>query len=151
MLFRSLRGSAPIILATFPIAANCAGAEKIFNIVFFVVLVSVTLQGTSLLPLTRKLGLCSVLETKPRYPLEFDKTEDTNTQSREYEIPLESAAVGKTIAELNLPKGALILLIRRGSKFVVPRGNVVIEAYDTLLILAEQEDLHTTRQIIKGI
>jgi cell volume regulation protein A len=146
-----LRGSAPIILATFPVAANCAGAEKIFNIVFFVVLISVTLQGTSLLPLTRKLGLCGVLETKPRYPLEFDKTQDTETQSREYEIPPESTAVGKTIAELDLPKGALILLIRRGSKFVVPRGNVALEAYDTLLVLAEEEDLHTARQIIKGI
>jgi cell volume regulation protein A len=146
-----LRGSVPIVLAMFPLAAGYPGSDRMFNIVFFVVLTSVLLQGKLLLPLARWLKLYYPLVNKPRYPLEFDKTHDVDTQTREYEILPESSVVGKNISQIGLPKDALVLLIRRGNRFVVPRGNTKLEPYDTLMVLAELEDLHAVREILRGI
>ncbi len=146
-----LRGSVPIVLAMFPLAAGYPGSDRMFNIVFFVVLTSVLLQGKLLLPLARWLKLYYPLVNKPRYPLEFDKTHDVDTQTREYEILPESSVVGKNISQIGLPKDALVLLIRRGNRFVVPRGNTKLEPYDTLMVLAELEDLHAVREILRGV
>jgi cell volume regulation protein A len=146
-----LRGAVPIILATFPLMVGYPGSNKIFNIVFFIVLTSVLLQGKLLLPLAQWLKVYYPIKHRPRYPLEFDKTEDIDTQSREYDILPESSVVGKDISEIGLPRETLILLIRREKRFIVPKGNTKLHAHDTLLILAKQEDLHKTRSILRGI
>jgi cell volume regulation protein A len=140
-----LRGAVPIVLATFPLMAGYPKSEQIFNLVFFIVLASVLLQGKSLMMLARWLKLDESLKRHPRSPLEFDRTTTSRNETREFEVLPGSVAVGKSISEIGLPKDVLILLIRRGPNFVVPRGHTRLEPYDMLMVLAEPEGLHATR------
>jgi cell volume regulation protein A len=144
-----LRGAVPIVLATFPLLLGHPKSNEIFNMVFFIVLTSVLLQGMTLMPLARFLKVDKPLEYRPRYPLEFDKTEnDVRNETRELDILPGTAVVGKTIGELYFPPGALILLVRRDKNFLVPRGQTVLEPYDTLLVLGEPEALKKAREVI---
>ncbi|OQB77967.1 MAG: K(+)/H(+) antiporter NhaP2 [Planctomycetes bacterium ADurb.Bin126] len=134
-----LRGAVPIVLATFPMMAGVARSEIMFNVVFFVVVASALLQGKTLMFLARLLKLDGPLPDKPKYPLEFDKSEHTRSEMREIAIPAGSPMAGKPISELKLPAGSLILLINRDKGFLVPRGHTTIQENDTLLVLAEPE------------
>lgn len=143
-----LRGGAPIMLATFPLMANLPDAWKMFNIVFFIVLASVLFQGKTLMPLARLLKLDKPLKTATRVPLEFENTGTLNGDMREFEVQPCAPYIGKKLAELGLPRGALVLLIRRGREFVVPHGSTVIEAYDGLMILADAKTLEAAEPVL---
>ena len=144
-----LRGGAPIMLATFPLMADIPNNEMMFHIVFFIVLASVIIQGTTLMPFARFLKLDEPLKVCPRVPLEFDNTGTMDGDTKEFEILPGSPLVGVRLSEAGLPKGALVLLIRRGKKHLVPHGNTTIEANDGLLILAETSILYETEQKLK--
>ncbi|MBQ9770342.1 MAG: potassium/proton antiporter [Lentisphaeria bacterium] len=144
-----LRGGAPIMLATFPLMADIPYNEIMFHIVFFIVLTSVILQGMTLMPVARLLKLDEPLRVCPRVPLEFDNTGTMDGDTREFEILPNSPLVGVPLSAAGLPKGALVLLIRRGKKHVVPHGDTIIEANDGLLILAENAILDETEQKLK--
>ena len=144
-----LRGGAPIMLATFPLMANVPNNEMMFHIVFFIVLTSVILQGMTLMPFARLLKLDEPLRVCPRVPLEFDNTGTIDGDTREFEILPNSPLVGVPLSAAGLPKGALVLLIRRGKKHLVPHGDTIIEANDGLLILAENTILDETEQKLK--
>jgi len=148
-----LRGAVPIILATFPLLAGLPQAETIFNLVFFIVLTSVLLQGTTLSWVARVLGVDAPLSLRRQYPLEFVQTGGFRTANEMVEIPIEddSPAVGRRIVELRLPKEALILLVARGDEFVVPRGGTVLEAGDRLLVLADRGARAAVRDIVGSI
>ena len=143
-----LRGGAPVMLATFPLMANLPDAWKMFNIVFFIVLASVLVQGKTLMPLARLLKLDKPLKASPRVPLEFENTGTLNGDMCEFEVQPCAPYIGKKLSELGLPKGALVLLIRRGREFVVPHGSTVIEAYDGLMVLADPGILEATAPIL---
>jgi len=143
-----LRGAVPIILATFPLLAGIPQADMIFNIVFFIVLTSALLQGTSIPRVARWLGVAAPLSLKPRSPLEFDRTRGIQSEMVEIEIPDHSPAVGKQVVELGLPQNALIALVRRDDEFIVPGGGTIIESGDALLVLACKEDVSLLRSIL---
>jgi cell volume regulation protein A len=128
------RGAAPIVLATFPAISGVEGARSLFNLVFFVVLVSIFVQGKTLPALARALGLASDERFRVRAPLEFEETEGGREKMYEFPVSEDLAVVGKSLAQLSLPGGALVLLIRRDNRFVVPRGETVVEAGDDLLL-----------------
>ncbi len=136
-----LRGAVPIILATFPLLAGVPQAEMIFNLVFFIVLTSVLLQGTTLPLVAKLLGVDAPLESKRLYPLEFVPTEGFKVKNEMVEIlvPHDSRVVGKRILELKLPREALVLLLGRRDEFLVPKGGTVLEAGDTMLVLADKQ------------
>ncbi len=144
-----LRGGAPIMLATFPMMADVPQNSVLFHIVFFVVLASVVIQGMTLMPFARLLKLDAPLKVVPRVPLEFDNTGTIDGETREFEILEGSPLIGLPLSAAGLPKGALVLLIRRGKKHVVPHGDTIIEANDGLLILAENAILDETEQKLK--
>jgi potassium/hydrogen antiporter len=148
-----LRGAVPIILATFPLLAGVPQAETIFNLVFFIVITSVLLQGTTLPLVARWLGVDAPLALRRNYPLEFVQTDGFRTRNEmvEVDVPEDSAAAGRQIVDLGLPKEALILLIARGEEFVVPRGGTVIEAGDTLLVLADKRARAAVREIVGSL
>ena len=131
-----LRGAVPIVLATFPFTAGHPRSDLIFHLVFFVVLLSVFLQGSTLMPLARRLGLDEPSGPRPRYPLELDRTGHSSDETREIEVVPGSRAEGRRVAELGLPREVLILLVRRGESFLVPRGDTALRAGDALLVLA---------------
>ena len=145
-----LRGAVPIVVATYPLIAGVPDAKTIFNLVFFVVFISVLLQGTTIPAISRWLGVASPLVTRFRYPIEYNPTADVKNELAEVPVPAGSPVAGRTLVEIQLPAGALIVLIRRSDETFVPRGGTQIEAGDTLLVLAEREPLRATRAIVNG-
>jgi cell volume regulation protein A len=125
-----LRGSVPIVLATFPLLAGVAGSETIFNIVFFIVLTSTLLQGWSIPVVARLMKLQAPLEMKRHYPIEFAPIDGVDTQLVDFIIPFNAAIAGKAIVELGLPPDSLIVLVNRDEKFFVPSGGTVLEGGD---------------------
>jgi cell volume regulation protein A len=143
-----LRGAAPIILATFPMLAGEPQAATIFNVVFFTVLTSVLLQGTSLPLVARWLGVDAPLVATARFPLDFEPRGRTNSALVDIAIPHHAVAVGRRIMELGLPPGTLIVLLSRDDEYVVPSGQTVLESGDTLLVLAAKHDLAVVRGLL---
>ncbi len=143
-----LRGAVPIVLATFPFRAGYQRSDMMFNIVFFIVLTSVLLQGKTLMTVARWLGVDRPLRPRLRYPIEFEWQPGMHSRTREIDIPASGAVVGKQVSELDLPGEVLILLIRRGQEFVVPKGQTRIEAYDTLMCMANGEDLRKAQAVL---
>lgn len=140
-----LRGATPIVLATFPLLAGIPQSDTIFNIVFFVVLVSVVLQGSTLITAARLLKLTTPLVTKPQYPFELVSHSDIRNELVEIAVPAGSSAINRQIVNLGLPDDSLIVLISRGDEIVVPNGNTIINEGDTLLVLAEKDALEAIR------
>jgi cell volume regulation protein A len=143
-----LRGAVPIVLATYPLIAGTSGARTIFNLVFFVVFISVLLQGATIPTVSRWLGVAAPLSRQFRYPIEYNPTPDTKSELVEVPVPSDSATVGRSLVELGLPGGALVVLIRRNDDVFVPRGATTMEAGDKLLVLAEGDALQRIREMV---
>jgi cell volume regulation protein A len=143
-----LRGAVPIILATFPYEAGLPRADYYFNVVFFTVLLSVLLQGTTLTPVARWLKLAVPLSARRKYPLEFVPQAGSGSDLMELEVPDSSPVIGKRIMDLGLPSRVLIVLLSRGDDFLAPRGATGIERGDRMLILASKEDFEAVRQLV---
>lgn len=143
-----LRGAVPIVLATYPLVAGLSNANLIFNIVFFVVVVSVLLQGTLLPFIARWMGLENPEPPQPKPPLEIVAGELIQSELKETLIPAQSRVVGKSIIELNLPPGYLVVLIARQGAFIQPNGSTVLQAGDRLIALTEKEALVSAREIL---
>ena len=143
-----LRGATPIILATFPLLGGVSKAPLIFDLVFFVVTMSVLLKGASLKRVARWLGVDAPVSRKRPAPLEFVRTHGVKSDLMELAIPPDSAAAGKCIVDLGLPKGTLVVLIGRGAEFMIPSGGTALERGDTLLVLADHDSLRETKRIL---
>jgi cell volume regulation protein A len=128
-----LRGAVPIVLGTFVLSSHVGGAKTIFNAVFFVVLVSAALQGTTLEWVARKLGLL-VSFARTEAPLEV--TRDWHSLNLvEFPVAADHAIAGSAVRELGLPRDALVAVLVRGDKAIPPRGGTAIEPGDVLFIL----------------
>jgi cell volume regulation protein A len=136
-----LRGAVPIVLATFPLMAGVEHSGAIFDVVFFTVLTSVLIQGTLLMPVARLLKVDEPLAARPSFSLELERFGQAQGETREIEVLPNTAAAGRTIADLDIPPNALILLIGRGDGYVVPRGQTRIQPYDTLLLFGDPSSL----------
>lgn len=145
-----LRGAVPIILATFPLLAGIPKADMIFNIVFFIVLTSALLQGTTIPWVARRLGLDAPLSSVPAAPIECEPTGTMRCDLAEVKVSRVSTVAGKQLVEIKLPEGALIVLIGRGNEFFVPGGGTVIEPGDRLLLLADRDALATVRSLVEA-
>lgn len=146
-----LRGAVPIILATFPRLAGLPQADLIFDIIFFVVLTSVLIQGTTITLVARWLKVTAKLTRPPRPTLELTSDQPLTSALTELIIPQDSTAIGRQILELGLPKGALIVLIGRAGEHIVPDGNSILEPCDHLLILADKDVLAAARQSLRAV
>lgn len=143
-----LRGAVPIVLATYPFLAGFEKSGMLFDIVFFVVLLSALLQGKTLMIVARWLKVDEPLVARPKNPIEFEKREGVRSESREIEIPAEAAVVDSPVSSLGLPSGVLIVIIRRDDAFLVPRGDTCVKAFDTLTLLGDLEPLARAEEIL---
>ncbi len=127
-----LRGAVPIVLGTFVLSSHLSSADTIFNAVFFVVLVSVVLQGTTLEWLATRLGLVgSAAPSRP--PLEVTRTGTLDLE--EFRVAADHAIAGAAVRELGLPREALVAVVVRDDDAIPPRGSTRIEAGDVLFVL----------------
>lgn len=128
-----LRGAAPIVLATFALSAGLDKAETIFNAVFFVVVTSTLLQGTTLERLAQRLRLIDPRPATPTPPLEVDALGPLELV--EFDVTAAHGIAGAAVSELGLPHNTLIAVITRGSDTIAPRGSTPIHPGDRLYIL----------------
>jgi cell volume regulation protein A len=136
-----LRGAVPIVFAIYPLIAGIENAHMIFNLVFFISVSSVLVQGT-MLPVVAKWLKVSVPEKlKRKFPLDIEIKDDLKAELLELDIPADSPIAGKAVVELDLPRSALIVLIHRDGKYLTVRGDTVIEGNDHLLIMADTKDV----------
>jgi len=132
-----LRGAVPIVLATFPLVAGIPQADIIFNIVFFIVLTSALLHGTSIPFVARKLGVAAPLKDDRALERSLDNSVG-ETELIELSVPPDAKVVGMQIVDLGLPPGTLIIMMEKGEKRFVPSGSTIVGQGDLLLILTNR-------------
>jgi potassium/hydrogen antiporter len=132
-----LRGAVPIVLATFVLSSEVGSADTIFNAVFFVVLVSAILQGTTLEWVAGRLGLLAPAAPKHDAPIELG--ESSTLDLLDFVVAEDHAIAGAAVREVGLPRAALIAVVVRDHVSIPPRGSTVIQPGDRLYILAPHE------------
>ena len=135
-----LRGAVPIVFATYPLIHGVEKSSMIFNIVFFIVLTSVTLQGTTIPLVAKWLYLFKPVKFKTRYPLELELSFNFKNELFELEIKENSNAIGRQIFQLKFPKTSLIVLINRNDKYMTPSGTTTVLQGDKLLIMSDNKN-----------
>jgi cell volume regulation protein A len=144
-----LRGAVPIVLATFPLLAGVPRAEDLFDLVFFVVLASVLIQGTSIPAVARWLGVDAPIAVPDR-ELPAALAGSPRGRLEEIRVGPRSQAVGRRILELGVPSGALIVLLKRADEVIIPDGGATLHEGDRLVVFAEEEALPRLRAAIAG-
>lgn len=142
-----LRGAVPIILATFPLLAGVPIAGTIFNIVFFVVLVSVLLQGTTVGLMGRQLGL--QVAPEPAVVDALPTEQHVKARLRTAMLEPGSALIGRAIVDAGLPPNVLIVMIERNGEAIIPSGATVLRAGDGLTILADDSGTDATQPALR--
>lgn len=134
-----LRGAVPIIFATYPVVAGVPGADDIFNIVFFITIVSLLVQGTTVSRVARVLGLSLPME-KTGNDFGVELPEEIGSDLHEITVTAQILERGNTLKELNLPPGTLVMIVKRGDQFLIPNGTLQLDINDKLLIITEKKN-----------
>lgn len=145
-----LRGATPIILATFPLVEGLPEAQLIFDVIFFTVVLSVAVQGTTVGAVSRLLRVDVPAEERPPPPLEAGRPMTDGTALREITVAGAAAGAGRSIVELALPERALLVLIERAGAYVVPTGATRLQAADVVLVLADEATHQEVRAALQG-
>jgi cell volume regulation protein A len=145
MCWAGLRGAVPIVLATYPMAAGLPIGEEVFNLVFFAVLLSISMQGSTLGTLARRLGLSEPARPQPRYGLELVAMAHSDLDLFVIDLPGPQGRPGQRIRDLALPPRALITLVTRGREVVAPTGHTRLLGWDQVTVLARAEDEEEVR------
>lgn len=135
-----LRGSVPIVFATYPLIAGIDKADLIFNLVFFISVTSVLLQGTTLAYVAKLLKVVVPPKAKRRMGLDFELTDKIKKELQQIEINPTARAVGKRIVDLNIPARVNIVAIKRGDVYIAPNGSTRLAGEDILHVLAEDKE-----------
>lgn len=167
-----LRGGAPIMLATFPMLyqerfapmpdGDGTVALVLFHLVFWMVLFSVACQSYTIMPWAKWLKLDAPLKVAPTAPISFDRVnlprrskdhapdqdDYADNRMQEFAVPPESPLVGKAIKECGLPAGVFIIMVQRGQRYIVPRGETVLQAGDTITALGIRSALRQASAVI---
>jgi cell volume regulation protein A len=134
-----LRGAVPVVLATFPVIEGLDEDRTFFNIVFFAVVISTLLQGTTVEWLARRLGVTTTEPALPRPLIETGTVRRLGAEIVEYPVGEDDAIVGQLVRSLGLPRDALLSVIVRGEEALLPRGSTRIEADDRLHVMVREE------------
>ena len=129
-----LRGAVPIVLATFVLSSEDPQANTIFNAVFFVVVVSTIVQGTTLERFAGRLGLLSPAPLPQEAPIEVGPLSKLDLV--DFVVADDHAIAGAAVRELGLPRRAIVAVVVRGDNSFPPRGSTIVVPGDQLFVLA---------------
>lgn len=135
-----LRGAVPIILATFPVLARAPGAERLFDVVFFIVVASALVPGGTVAWVTRRLGLASEEPPPPRAVLEITSTQLLDGEVVSFHVDPVLPVANVAIEDIPFPQGATVMLIVRGDHLEAPRGQEVLQPGDHVYVFCRRED-----------
>ncbi len=134
-----LRGAVPIVFATYPLLAGIDKANMIFNIVFFISVTSVLIQGTTLSVVAKWLHVALPEKAKKINDIDRMILDLPQSTMKEFVISPKFYAINKRIVDLHFPPSAFIVTIKRGTVYIRPGGSTKIYANDILMILADNE------------
>lgn len=134
-----LRGAVPVVLATFPVIEGVEHSLEFFNIVFFAVLLSTVVQGSTFEALAHRLGVTTTEAALPTSLADVGAVRRLGAEVIEYLVAPGDAIVGARVRQLGLPRDALVNILVRGEQAIPPRGSTRIEAGDRLHMLVRQE------------
>jgi cell volume regulation protein A len=140
-----LRGAVPIVLGTFVLSSHLRSADTIFNVVFFVVVVSVLLQTTTLEGLASRLRLVAA-PPAAQPPLAVSHAWGT-LELEEFRVAEDHAIAGSAVRELGLPRQALVVVLVRGDEAIPPRGSTTVAPGDVLFVLVP----HGQRPVVEDV
>ena len=129
-----LKGAVPITLATFPLMAGVEGSVELFNVVFFVVLVSAVTQGWSLPVVARWLGIGEPSSPTPPLSVEINALRHVDGEIVEYTVAPSARVAGQALRNLALPNGVVVTLVVRGTEVIMPRGATALRPGDHVFI-----------------
>jgi cell volume regulation protein A len=144
-----LRGAVPVVFATFAVTEGIENGELFFNVTFFVVLLSTMLQGTTIEPVSRWLGVTSDEAAIPAPLVEPVLLNRLGAEVIQFPVREGDAVVGHAVRELGLPREALLNVMVRGERAIPPRGSTVVEAGDQLHVLVRQEVAVEFRELLR--
>ena len=133
-----LRGAVPIIFATYPVIAGIEDADFLFNVVFVITLLSLSLQGTTITAAAHWLGLATD-EPKTGNDFGIELPDELGSKLSEVTLTEASFADGNRLQDMHFPKGTLVMMVKRGNSFIVPNGQLELRQGDILLTIANQE------------
>lgn len=143
-----LRGAVPIVLATFPLLADVPNAFLYFNMVFFIVITSALLQGSTISNVARWLGLEAPPSPKRIHQLELISMDQANAEMLEVEVSASTPHVNEKVQDLNLPKDTVISAIIRAGELVMPTGQTILLEGDVLYILSDKEQVNRVKEVM---
>jgi potassium/hydrogen antiporter len=133
-----LRGAVPIVFASYPLLAGIDKANVIFNLVFFIAVTSVVIQGTTLNIFAKWLKVSLPEEEKPLAEIDKLILDLPKSSLKEFKIEPQYYASNKRVVDLNFPQSAFIVMIERNGVYLRPGGSTVIETNDLLMVLADE-------------
>ncbi len=131
-----LRGAVPIIFATYPVVAGIPGSQQIFNVVFFSTMLSLVIQGMTNTAGARMLHL-DLPQEKEGNEFGVELPEEIDSQLMDQTLTAEMLKNGNRLADMDIPKGTLVMLVKRGNEFIIPNGQVELYEGDKLLFISE--------------
>lgn len=134
-----LRGAVPIIFATYPVVGAVPGAHVIFNIVFFITIVSLVVQGTTVSWVARLLKLSTPLE-KSGNDFGVELPEEIDSRLYDMTVTPEILEKSDTLKDMNLPKGTLVMIVKRDDRYLIPNGTLKLHVGDKLLLISEKNE-----------
>lgn len=135
-----LRGAVPIILGAFPVLAQVPGADRVFNIVFFIVVVSTILPGATIRQMTRWLGLAVPEKPNPSAVLEINSVHPLDAEIASFLIEPAASVCDASLSQIGLPSDAAVMMIVRGSELVAARGQTVLMPGDHVYVFFRPAD-----------
>ncbi len=130
-----LRGAVPLIFATYPVIAGIEDADFLFNVVFVITILSLSVQGTTITSVARRLDLATdEPETADGFGIELpDELESRLSEKTLSEADLEG---GNHLADMKFSEGELVMMIKRNGSYIVPNGRLELQAGDILLTIS---------------
>lgn len=135
-----LRGAVPIVLVTYPVLRGLPGAERLFHLVFFVVLVGSLVPGALVGWLARKLGLAHPALPAPPAGIVMDSLREYPGEFVWYQVSKASAVVGSEVPEVPLPDSCVMTLLVRGNEIIAPRSPTKLEVGDHVCVFVTPRD-----------
>lgn len=133
-----LRGAVPIIFATYPVVSQIPGSQYIFNIVFFITLLSLIFQGMTIAPVAKWLNL-DLPQEKEGNDFGVEIPEEIDSQLTDVTLTAEMLENGNRLMDMNISSGTLVMLVKRGKEFMIPNGRMELKVGDKLLYISENK------------